>query len=171
VEVAGILVGLIIGATVGVWYFTANRRFSVRVLGYDPIAPRSTGDVVTNAPDETSRILSAFRSPSEDAETERERILATRRFVVFVAYLPVFVLLPLVFDVTAAALIAVRAAVVGIVIVLTAVGLVVHRSVAVARIAYSYGNGGSLRGGELASAIAGVVVGLLVLCDVAVLAR
>jgi succinate dehydrogenase hydrophobic anchor subunit len=163
-ETAGILVGLLLGALIGAWYVAANRRYSVRVLGYDPIGPQPVG---INGPTDTARMLRAIRTPNADPDAEHERILVRRRFAVAVAFLPVFVLLPLVFDVIGAALAGMRGGVVGTALVLVVIGLLVHRSVGVARVEYDYGNGAMLRRRDLAFAIGGVITSVLILSIVA----
>lgn len=166
-EIAGIAVGLLLAVAAGAWYRSANRKFSERVLGYDLGAPQPINEFVSKAPSDTGRMLRAIRTPSTDAVTEQERILLIRRLKIFIALMPVFVLLPLIFDIAAAALSAVaQRSIVGVAVVLIVIGLLGYRSVSIARIEYDYGKGGPLRWSQLGLAIAGVAASIVVLVAV-----
>jgi hypothetical protein len=161
----GMLVGFFLFGAAFLWYRQPNSRFSSRILGFDlgstdPDAPY----LPSGGPRDLSRLLRAWRRPSEDQGAERDRRLMTNRFRILVGLLPVFAVLPILFDLIGRIIpIFLGGGLVGLGLLVVALSILIYRAMIVGQVVVAYGEGHRLDRRRLALSLLGFATGIGVL--------
>lgn len=153
----GGLIGLVLYALAGLWYLDANSRFSKRILGYGLDGLPSGADFARTALPNTMKMLRASRTPLADPTAERERLLMVRRYRICIGLIFAFPALALIFELVGLVYpYFLRGGLIGLLILGTCLSIMAYRSVKVARLAYHYGSGASIRKRDLLISITGI---------------
>jgi hypothetical protein len=162
----GMLVGLAVLSAAAIWYRAPNARFSSRVLDGDLRGQLNDSTrFLRNASGDVDRVLDAARTTSSDPVAERDRVLMVRRYRIGVALVAVFAAFPFGFELIGLdAPFFLREGMVGIGLLVVAVGLLVHRVVGIARPVIAYGEGRPLdRHAIVVSSLGAVAIGVVLL--------